>query len=470
MSKSLSRFSTIAATALVGLAGLFSQNALAQSSVSVSLPTLTATPGQTVTVPVTVGDLTGKLVPSYDFTLNYDSTKLTLASPSFDNAGTLSSSMTVTPNTSVNNKLTISAFGTSNLAGAGTLINLRFTVKDGVSGTAALTWQSFVFGEGDPTAAATGGSITIPAPGKPLADFNGDGKTDFSIIRTGGGAMTWWNLLNGPGTFSGAQWGASTDKPTPADFDGDSKSDFAVWRQGADDSSGFFILQSSNSTFVFERFGQAGDDPSVTGDYDGDGKADPAVFRCPAAPGGTCFFYYRGSNNNASRGITFIPWGRGTNRTDIFPVAGDFDGDGKFDFCVRINNGSGGGQFWVYKSSNGTFDVTNWGLITDTIIPRGDFDGDAKTDFGVYRIDGGLIKIFILERDGGGTGASPILWGGTGDEPAFGDYDGDGKTDVAIWRPSDGTFYANRSTGGFLAAKWGASGDYPVAKWTFPAQ
>ncbi len=113
-----------------------------------------------------------------------------------------------------------------------------------------------------------------------------------------------------------------------------------------------------------------------------------------------------------------------------------------------------------------------WGRNTDLIVP-GDYDGDGRYDFCVSRTEtiGGVPgrSYYILERDGGGTGGSPIRWGIAGDVRAPGDYDGDGKTDVAVWRPSAAagasTFYVLRSSGGFQQYAFGAQGDAAIAGW-----
>ena len=73
-----------------------------------------------------------------------------------------------------------------------------------------------------------------PVPG----DYDGDGKTDFSIFRPTDG--TWWITYSSSGSYSSVQFGASCssngcdisvptsytgDLPDPADYDGDGKTD-----------------------------------------------------------------------------------------------------------------------------------------------------------------------------------------------------------------------------------------------------
>jgi hypothetical protein len=89
---------------------------------------------------------------------------------------------------------------------------------------------------------------------------------------------------------------------------------------------------------------------------------------------------------------------------------------------------------------------------------RADFDGDGKTDLSVFRPSEGN---WYLNRSTAGFVA--VNWGLSTDIPAPGDFDGDNKTDTAIFRPSTGTWWIVRSGGGLLSTQFGATGDIPVA-------
>ena len=344
---------------------------------------------------------------------------------------------------------------------------------------------------------------------KANVDFNGDGKSDFVVARgtnspgpgeASAGMLSpnrgaaayrerkslerdqptsilappiyWYIWLNGTSTTGVVGFGDSaTDFFTPADYDGDGKTDISVWRPGAPGSAAFYILQSSTNTAVVIPFGQNGDDSAIVGDYDGDGKADPAVYRCPpfGGPAGQCYFFYRGSLNNPSGNVTYVPWGFGVDG-DFFVNTGDFDGDGKNDFCIqRVAPGSATqGQFVLLKTTGGV-EYINWGLATDFIIP-GDYDGDGKSDFCVMR-QSTNNEHWVLTR----TGTTFMIpWGVPTDTETPGDYDGDGKQDVAIWRgstdPTQNFFWIRRSSdGGLMRPEWGqcpvGACDYPVANW-----
>ncbi len=374
------------------------------------------------------------------------------------------------------------------------------------------TWKLFIgdFAPGDAGKVEGGWSLTITASGADAAgggasvDMNGDGRTDFAVTRetstpfnqsfnsdflntnraksfserrrlqkAGNAAEAdlpkyWYIKSDETNLYDVVQFGRAGDLEVPQDYDGDGKTDIAVWREGAPGETAFYILQSSDKTFRVERFGQTGDDPTVAGDYDGDKIADVATFRCPENAAGQCYFFYRGSLNNPKANTTYVPFGFGTD-SDYYVSPGDFDGDGKYDFCLRRQVANGGGQFVLLRSSDFKAEYINWGLFDDYIVP-GDYDGDRKADFMVVRPVNGQLQWFLQTRTGGGTGANAMLWGLNGDYMTPGDYDGDGKTDIAVWRPnSDPTqnyYYILRSgSQTFQAFEWGMNFDIPVQSW-----
>ncbi|MEO6393411.1 MAG: VCBS repeat-containing protein [Pyrinomonadaceae bacterium] len=289
-------------------------------------------------------------------------------------------------------------------------------------------------------------AASAPLGANRVMDFDGDGKSDYAVIRDTAGAMSWYLLRSNLG-FSGSQWGITSDVAVPADYDGDGKADIAVWRPGA--QGFFYVLRSSNGTVNSIPFGTTNDDPRVTQDFDGDGKADPAVTRFTGSPATKTWFIQR-----SLLGFTSVLFG---NTSDI-SIRGDYDGDGKADVAVyRTTSGNPANTFFVIRSSNGTVQSQTWGTwATDNVLP-GDFDGDGKTDFAVFR-QGTWYWLRSSDQQLG-----VMVFGFSNDQAAPGDYDGDGKTDPAVWRPNNSTFYAQRSMLGFVTTPFGITNDSPVA-------
>jgi hypothetical protein len=367
----------------------------------------------------------------------------------------------------------------------------------------ATTWAEVV---------ATGGGGPTPSPTqKANVDMNGDGRTDYVITRESGSFFTnaaqprlmqkkgdrlrrqiaeseleaisapsalipieWWGLNNGAPGGTNVIWGDSGtfDNIISADFDGDDKDDVAIWRPGAPGSAAFFSINSSDLTYRIQAFGQTNDNVSIVGDYDGDGKDDSASFRCPpiGSPG-QCYFFYRGSLNNPTGGITYIPWGFGDS-FDFFPYSGDFDGDGKHDFCLQAVNPNAPQQaIFLLQLNDATYskEYIYWGYSSDFLAP-GDYDGDGRSDFAVVRTEdrGGIDRrvFYILHRDGTARGAQ---WGLADDDDIVpGDYDGDGRQDIAVyrWNSAEPRFWILPSNGNpHFTFRFGLQGDVPVATW-----
>jgi len=292
-------------------------------------------------------------------------------------------------------------------------------------------------------------------------DFNGDGRTDFVVVRnTGGGPsgqLTWFYLPNGGGVSGSVNFGSNSDWILSEDFDGDNKDDITIWRPGAAGVAAFYILQSSNFTVRLIQFGQNGDIPSIIADYDGDGKADPAVVRF----GTSAVWWYQGSFNNPGGNLSAVTWG---TPTDV-PAPGDWDGDGKTDFGIYRNTGTGQLDFWRLLSNGTVLPVTRFGTPADVYVP-GDYDGDHKTDIAIAGPAAGQVRWQWISSLNGSVNVT--AWGTGNDYPVQGQYDTDGKTDIAIWRrgtnPGDAAFWVQlSSTGGTFVQQWGLSGDFPAA-------
>ena len=281
------------------------------------------------------------------------------------------------------------------------------------------------------------------------ADFDADGITDICVIRpnnNGNGNSAWYRQYSsGASSFFfpyAAQFGLNTDKYAPADYDGDSRTDIAVWREA---EGNFYILNSATATLRTENFGLPGDKLTV-GDWDGDGKADLSVYR---EGGAQSFFYYRGSLNNPSGNITYLPWGTAGDK----PLHGDFDGDSKQDAAVyRASN-----QVWyIRNSSNGQASFQTFGLSTDSFVPA-DYDGDGKTDVAVFRPSNSVW--YILQSSNNQVRYE--TFGLSTDNLTPADYDGDGRADVSVFR--NGVWYILQSSNNQVSyQQFGQTGDKPV--------
>ncbi|MBK8466116.1 MAG: carboxypeptidase regulatory-like domain-containing protein [Chloracidobacterium sp.] len=145
--------------------------------VTVSLANVSSTPG-IVLVPITVGDLTGLEIFSYDLQVTFDPAVVTPASPAFVGPGTLSSAMAVTTNATNPGHLILGAFQGSPLDGSGTLIFLRFNVIGTPGQSSSLAFEDYIgpgpafhpafdFNDGTPIAITANGSISVIAGATP---------------------------------------------------------------------------------------------------------------------------------------------------------------------------------------------------------------------------------------------------------------------------------------------------------------
>jgi hypothetical protein len=141
---------------------------VSEAQVSVSLPAVTGWPKLSVTVPLSVGNLTGLGVTAFQCTLTYDTSIVKLTS--VENSGTLSSSFAVVINPNYPGELRIAAAGITPIVGSGTLVNLKFDLKS--LGSTVIDFTSFRFNEGTPKYSASSGTITVRAIQKPVITWH----------------------------------------------------------------------------------------------------------------------------------------------------------------------------------------------------------------------------------------------------------------------------------------------------------
>ena len=324
-----------------------------------------------------------------------------------------------------------------------------------------------------------GGEIRGQLGIKRPVDFDGDGRMDFSILRSPASGTTrpyvYWNLNSTTGGQVSGQFGdALTDIPVPGDYDGDGKDDICLYRAGATAGaqSFFYYISSSNGTAQTVPFGLRGDQ-AVARDYDGDGITDIAIFRPGATAGAQANWWIRKSTGGGTQSrIPFGTTGDGTSNIIDIPIPGDYDGDGKFDLAVYRHGIAPDNNFIILRSSDNAVAYQQFGnSATDRIVP-GDYDGDGKYDFMIARTGGANLVWWLLKSSNGAVTTQPF--GLSTDRPVQGDYDGDGRTDIAIYRPGatatdQANFWVLRSFDNTVQlTPWGVGTDFPVA--TFDAR
>jgi hypothetical protein len=214
--------------------------------------------------------------------------------------------------------------------------------------------------------------------------------------------------------------------PTAADFNHDGKADFSLH----DPNNGYFYFRAAPSfapatEWAFPWVAGTQFQP-YAGDFDGDGSGDIALRDSSVVTS-----YLR-------IGPTFGPqivhdWVIGSH---YHAFAGDFDGDGKSDYGVR--NAATGGIFWRLGPAYTTERAFSWTPGENYQLVVADFNGDKLADTAL-RDPGTGVFLIRFGPDFNTSMAYP--WTAGPYQPFAADFNGDGLGDLGMRDYSSGDYF-----------------------------
>lgn len=296
-----------------------------------------------------------------------------------------------------------------------------------------------------------------PRPGEggmAVGDFNGDGKLDLAMTDSQANTVTVL-LGNGDGTFTAALGPPAPVGSFPlwvvaADFNGDGKLDLAVLN--SNDGTVSILLGKGDGTFQTAPGSPIPVGPGsldlAVGDFNSDGKLDLAVSGAPFGSPANSITILLGNGDGSFRLASGSPVQVPNSPQPSDLAVGDFNGDGKLDLAVAAGEndtvgillGNGDGTFAAVPGCCGSpQELTN----NHGDLAIGDFDGNGKLDLALAIDNGqagtGANYTTTMLGNGDGTftpGNFSILQDAFQTNMAVGDFNDDGQLDLATTDPT----------------------------------
>ena len=245
-----------------------------------------------------------------------------------------------------------------------------------------------------------------------LADVNGDGHPDIVISNADGTISV---LLNkGKGTFGTAALISSVAALSPhlnalaiADFNGDGRLDIAAasYYPGSYSNSVYILLGDGDGTFQAPITVAAGPQYSYTntlaaGDFNKDGKMDLLVTfeaQCSSSyHGSAAYAFLHGHGDGTFTAGSPVCVG---GDDPVYPLVGDFNGDGKLDAFIPMleEYGTISGPALLQGNGDGTFNRVGEFYVgaTSHAAVVADFNGDGTPDIAVLNNDDFGVGTYI---------------------------------------------------------------------------
>jgi len=178
----MKKFFTASLTVIVMTITAFAQ-------ITISLPDVTASPGESLLIPVTSGEVTsGDLVYFFQFCVYFDPDVVIIEEPGYSYTGAFTPTAwwnSTVCNISYPDSIILGAYSfAAPLTGSGTLINLMMQVPETATGSTDLSFAYFMYNDpgSPPEVVTTNGSITVLSSTLALHPE----ELDFGIIECGG--------------------------------------------------------------------------------------------------------------------------------------------------------------------------------------------------------------------------------------------------------------------------------------------